>query len=49
MNLDQLFNVLASIVTLAVIFVIFTSPTTAGVITAAGAAFSGSLKAATGR
>lgn len=49
MNLDGIFNVAGAIVTLAVVTVIFTSPQTAGVIVAAGNAFSGSLRAATGR
>jgi hypothetical protein len=49
MNLDGLFNVAGAIVTLAVVTVIFTSPQTAGVIKATGNAFSGSLRAATGR
>jgi hypothetical protein len=49
MNLDGLFNVAGAIVTLAVVTVIFTSPQTANVIKATGNAFSGSLRAATGR
>jgi len=49
MNLDGVFNIAAGIVTLAIVFVIFTSPKTAGVIKAVGDAFTGSLRAATGR
>jgi hypothetical protein len=49
MNLDGIFNVAGAIVTLAIVTVIFTSPQTANVIKATGNAFSGSLRAATGR
>lgn len=49
MNLDGLFNIAGAIVTLAIVTVIFTSRQTAGVINAVGNAFSGSLRAATGR
>lgn len=49
MNLDGVFNVAGAIVTLAIVFTIFTSKQTAGVINAVGNAFSGSLRAATGR
>lgn len=49
MNLDGIFNVAASIVTVALVFVIVSNPGSARVIEAIGSAFSGSLRAAMGR
>lgn len=49
MNLDGLFNIAGAIVTLAIVTIIFTSEQTANVIKATGNAFSGSIRAATGR
>jgi len=49
MNADKLFNLAGAIVTLGVVTMIVTGRNTAPVITAAGNAFSGSLKAAMGR
>lgn len=49
MNLERIASVAASIVTLAMVTVIVTSPRTASIIKATGAAFAGTLRAASGR
>lgn len=49
MNLDKLFNLLGSIVTVAIITTIVTNRNSAEVIRAFGGAFSGSIRAAQGR
>ena len=49
MNLDNFANILATIVVLAGVTVVITSPQTAGVIRAFGQSFSDSIKAATAR
>ena len=49
MNLDKLFNLGAAIVGVAAITTIVARPTSAGVITAFGNAFSGSIRAALGK
>jgi len=49
MALGRVFDIFASIVTLAITVVVVTSPETAHIITAWGTAFSTSLKAATGK
>lgn len=46
---DKLFNVLGSIVTVALVTTIVRNPTSAAVIRAAGNAFAGSIRAALGR
>lgn len=48
MNGDKFFNVLSAIVTVALVTTIVARPTSAGVITAMGNAFSNSIKAALG-
>jgi len=48
-HLDRIFDVAASIVTVALVFVIVSNPGSANVINAIGSAFSGSLRAAMGR
>lgn len=48
MNLGQITNVLASIVTVALVFVIVSNKNTSGIITAGGNAFTGGLRAAMG-
>jgi hypothetical protein len=48
-NADKLFNVMGSIVTVAMVTVVVSNPGTAGVIRAFGEAFSGSLRAAMGK
>lgn len=45
---DKFFNVLSAIVTVALVTTIVAHPNTAGVISAMGTAFSGSLRAAEG-
>lgn len=47
MNLDRVFNIAGSIVILAGVTVVVSSPRTAGIIRSIGEAFSGSLTAAT--
>lgn len=49
MPLDKAFNVLGSIVTVALVTAIVSSKNTAGIVSAFGNAFAGSLKAAEGR
>jgi hypothetical protein len=46
---DKMFNLLGAIVTVALVTTIVSRPNSAKVITAMGSAFSGSIKAATGR
>jgi hypothetical protein len=46
---DKMFNLLGAIVTVALVTTIVSRPNSAKVITAMGNAFSGSIKAATGR
>jgi len=48
MSLDKIFDVAASIVTVALVFVIVSNSNSAKVITAIGGAFGGSLRAAQG-
>jgi hypothetical protein len=48
-NADKAFNVIGSIVTVAMVTVVVSSPGTANVIRAFGEAFSGSLRAAMGK
>jgi hypothetical protein len=48
MSADRLFNVLGSIVTVALVTTIVSSKNTAGIVSAFGNAFAGSLKAAQG-
>lgn len=48
MNLDQIFNIAALVVGVAMVTTIVTGRNTASVITSAGNAFSGSLRAAMG-
>jgi hypothetical protein len=48
MELGRFFDIFAAIVSVAMAFVIVSSTNTAGIITAWGNAFSGSLRAATG-
>lgn len=47
MNLDRVFNILGSIVVLAGVTVVVSSPRTAAIITSLGNAFSGAINAAT--
>lgn len=49
MNGDRLFNVLGAIVTVALVTTIVSRPNSATVIRSLGEAFSGSIRAATGR
>lgn len=49
MNADKFFNILASIVTVALVTTIVSRPTSASVIRAMGEAFSGSIRAALGK
>ena len=49
MNMDKFFNVLAAIVTVALVTTVVTSKQTSGIIRSFGSAFSGSLRAAQGR
>jgi hypothetical protein len=46
---DKLFNVLGAIVTVAMVTTIVSHPQSAAVISASGAAFAGSIRAATGK
>lgn len=46
---DQVFNVMASIVTVALVTTIVSHPDSARVISAMGSAFAGSIRAAQGR
>jgi len=48
MSLDRIFDVAASIVTVALVFVIVSNGNSAKVITAIGGAFGGALRAAQG-
>lgn len=48
-TVDSIANVALSIVTLATVTMLVTSPQTASIIRASGTAFSGSLRAAMGR
>lgn len=47
MNFDSVFNIAASIVTLAGVTVVITSPNTRGIINSLANAFTSSIKAAT--
>lgn len=49
MNGDKLFNVLGSIVTVALVTTVVSRPQSAQVIRAMGGAFAGSIRAAMGR
>jgi hypothetical protein len=49
MQFGRVFDIFAAIVTVALAFVLVSSTNTANIITAWGNAFSGSIKAATGR
>lgn len=49
MAVGKIFDIFAAIVSVAMAFVIVSSANTANIITAWGNAFSGSIKAATGR
>lgn len=49
MNADKLFNILGSIVTVALVTTVVSSRNTAGIVSAFGSAFSGSLRAAQGK
>ncbi len=49
MTADRLFNVLGSIVTVALVTTVVSSRNTAGIVSAFGNAFAGSLKAAQGK
>lgn len=49
MNADKFFNVLSSIVTVALVTAIVSKPASASVIRAMGEAFSGSIRAALGK
>lgn len=49
MNLEKLFNLGSAIVAVAMVTTIVSRPTSAQVITAAGNAFSGSIRAALGK
>ena len=49
MNADKLFNLLGSIVTVAIITTVVTNRNSAEVIKAFGAAFAGSIRAAQGK
>lgn len=49
MNADKALSIGASIVTLAMVTVVVSHPTSAKVITAVGSAFAGSIRAAMGR
>lgn len=49
MNADKALSIGASIVTLAMVTVIVSHPTSAKIITATGNAFSGAIRAAMGR
>lgn len=49
MSLNEIISLFAAIVSLAMVAVVIQSPNTAGIIKAWGDAFSGSLRAATGR
>lgn len=49
MSLDKVFDVAASIVVVALVFVIVSNSGSANVISAVGTAFSGSLRAAMGK
>jgi hypothetical protein len=46
---DRIFNVMSSIVTVALVTTIVAHPQSAKVITAMGSAFAGSIRAATGK
>lgn len=48
MNASNIFDVLAAIVTVAMVTAVVQSPNSAGVIKASGNAFSGSIKSALG-
>lgn len=47
MNLDKIFNIAGTIVVLAGVTVVVSSPRTAGIITSLGQAFANSISAAT--
>lgn len=49
MQLGQVFSVATAIVSVALAWVVVTSPQTANIIKASGDAFTGSLRAATGQ
>lgn len=49
MNFDKLGNIMSAIVGVALVTTIVSRPTSAGVITAFGTAFSGSIRAALGK
>lgn len=49
MTAENLFNLLGSIVALATVAVVLSSPQTARVISASGSAFTNAVKAASGR
>lgn len=49
MSVGKIFDVFTAIVSVAMAFVLVSSPNTAGIITAWGNAFSGSVKAAIGK
>lgn len=49
MTADKVFNVLGSIVTVALVTAVVSSRNTAGIVSAFGNAFSGSLRAAQGK
>lgn len=49
MNADKVFNVLGSIVTVALVTTVVSSRNTSGIVQAFGSAFAGSLRAAQGK